>query len=102
MSDINSQLTEHVKELLGTVARNDEKIKLISMEQDNIKNKCSLLENKTHNIELKFETLAARIGGHDAKWNLIMDLIWKIILMAIGGYLLYALGLQADLAFPPS
>jgi len=88
-------------QLSDTVLRNDERLKVVINEQENIKKSFSELEEKTHKLEIKVESATMRIGSHDAKWSTIMDLVWKMALMIVAGYVLYALGLQADLAFPP-
>jgi 3-methyladenine DNA glycosylase/8-oxoguanine DNA glycosylase len=90
-----------LSQLSDTVLRNDERLKVVINEQENIKKSFSSLEEKTQKLEIKVESASMRIGSHDAKWSTIMDMVWKCALMIIAGYILYALGLQADLAFPP-
>jgi hypothetical protein len=96
-----NQLSDSINNILGTVLRNDERLKVIINEQDNIKKNFASLEEKTHKLDMKVESTSMRLGTHDAKWTAIVDLVWKLALMIIAGYILYALGLQADLAFPP-
>lgn len=96
-----SQLSEEFRGISDIVSRNDERLKVVVTEQDNIKKSLGSLEDKTQKLEIKIESTTMRLGSHDAKWSTIMDLVWKFALMIIAGYLLYALGLQADLAFPP-
>ena len=90
-----------LSQLSDTVLRNDERLKVVINEQENIKKSFSSLEEKTQKLEIKVESASMRIGSHDAKWSTIMDMVWKCALMIIAGYILYALGLKADLAFPP-
>jgi hypothetical protein len=96
-----SQLSDALKEVSNTVLRNDERLKIVIKEQENIKESFNIIEKRSHNLELKLESMSMRLGNHDAKWSTIIDLIWRCALMIIAGYILYALGLQADLAFPP-
>jgi len=93
-------ISESLKDVTDLVSRNDEKLKSVISEQDRIKKSIDNMENKTHDLQLKVESANTRIGSHDAKWTLIVDMLWKLVLMIMAGYILYALGLQADLAFP--
>lgn len=96
-----NQLSDSINNISDTVLRNDERLKIVINEQDSIKKGFASLEEKNHKLEIKVESTTMRLGTHDAKWKAIMDLIWKFALMIIAGYILYALGLQSDLAFPP-
>ena len=96
-----AQASEILKELSDTVLRNDERLKSLISEQENFKKHLLSLEERAQKTEVNIGSFSARIGGHDEKWKFIIDLIWKIVIMIISGYILYALGLQADLAFPP-
>jgi len=96
-----TQASELLREISNTVLRNDERLKSVLSEQENLKKQLLSLEERLQKSELKVESMAARIGGHDEKWKFIVDLVWKVALMIIAGYILYALGLQSDLAFPP-
>lgn len=96
-----SQISESVKNLLDIVLRNDERLKIALKEQEDIKEEFSDLKEKTQKLEIKLETASVKLGSHDARWTRIFDMVWKVGLMIAAGYILYALGLQADLAFPP-
>jgi len=96
-----AQASELLRDMSNMVLRNDERLKSVLSEQEDLKKQLISLEGRVQKAELKVESAAARIGGHDEKWKFIIDLVWKVVLMVIAGYILYALGLQADLAFPP-
>lgn len=96
------QLSDAIKVVSDLASRNDERIKIINENQDSIKQSVNSLEEKLQKLEIKLENTSFRLGNHDARWSNIIDLIWKMALMVIAGYILYALGLQSDLAFPPA
>ena len=96
-----AQLSDSLKEFSSIVLRNDERLKMVIKEQEDIKDNFADLEEKTQKLEIRMESTSMRLGHHDAKWSTIIDLTWKCALMVIAGYILYALGLQSDLAFPP-
>lgn len=69
-----------------------EKVAVIT--NDNSYKELIELRAKIQSIELKAENIQIRLGFHDHRWSQIFDLIWKMALMCIAGYILYKLGLQ--------
>lgn len=96
------KLTEQIEEISRTFLVNEEKFKNISLDQETLKNKVNLLDNRVQQVEIKIENNSIRLGSYERNWSTVFDLIWKCLLMIVAGYILWALGLQADLAFPPS
>lgn len=96
------KLTEQIEEISRTFLVNEEKFKNISLGQETLKNKVNLLDNRVQQVEIKIENNSIRLGSYERNWSTVFDFIWKCLLMIVAGYILWALGLQADLAFPPS
>jgi methyl-accepting chemotaxis protein len=96
------QISDSLKVVSDLASRTDERVKIIFEGQESTKDLISSLQDKMKALEIKLENTNYRLGNHDARWSNIFDLVWKIALMVIAGYILYALGLQADLAFPPT
>lgn len=52
-------------------------------------------KERLRTFELKIESIATKTLQHETRWSQIFDLIFKIALMLIGGFLLYKLGLSS-------
>lgn len=95
------QLLDSINVVSGLVSRIDERVKILGTSQESIIENIKSLENKVQVMELKIEDAKTKLVKHDAIWDKIFDMVWKTVLMILAGYILYILGLQADLAFPP-
>jgi hypothetical protein len=95
------QVLDSINVVSGLVSRMDERVKILGENQDSMIENIKSLENKVQVMELKIEDAKTKLGKHDAIWDKIFDMVWKTVLMVLAGYILYVLGLQADLAFPP-
>lgn len=97
-----SKLAEQIEEISRTFLVNEEKLKNINNEQTYLKEKVHSLDSRVQNVEVKIESNSTRLHSYERNWTTIFDFVWKCLLMIAAGYILWALGLQADLAFPPS
>jgi len=95
------QILDSINVVSGLVSRIDERVKILGENQESMIDNIKSLENKVQIMEFKLEDTKTKLGKHDAFWDKIFDLVWKVVLMILAGYILYVLGLQADLAFPP-
>jgi len=95
------QILDSINVVSGLVSRIDERVKILGESQESIIENIQSLEDKVQVMEYKIEEAKTKLGKHDAFWDKIFDMVWKTVLMIIAGYILYMLGLQADLAFPP-
>jgi hypothetical protein len=95
------QILDSINLVSSLVSRLDERVKIIGEKQESIIKDIESIEDKVQVMEFKIEDVKTKLGKHDAFWDKIFDLVWKTVLMIIAGYILYILGLQADLAFPP-
>jgi len=93
-----SQISDNLKLVSDLTSRMDERIKILLENKDATEEELEELRGKIKDIEIKIEMINVRVGSHDLKWSNIFDTIWKIGLMTIAAYILYALGLQS----PPS
>lgn len=107
---------ENFSARLSILENNDEKLdKFISLSQELI-NRVSLIESKgimsvsdisdlekdmhefkerLRTFELKIESIGVKTLQQETRWSQVLDLIFKLTLMLIGGFLLYKLGLQS-------
>lgn len=97
-----SKLTEQIEEISRTFLINEEKLKNINNEQVYLKDKVCSLDSRVQKVEVKIENNSTRLSSYERNWTTVFDFVWKCLLMIVAGYILWALGLQADLAFPPS
>lgn len=88
--------------LRDLVSRNDERISMLLDKNDELEAQIDQLESD--NTELKdqlvqqktiVDALTKRVDKIDGLWEKIFDNFWKIVLMIIGGAILYYLGLQS-------
>lgn len=95
------QVLDSINVVSGLVSRIDERVKILNTNQESMIEDIKSIEDKVQVMEFKLEDTKNKLGKHDAFWDKIFDMIWKSALMVVAGYILYMLGLQADLAFPP-
>lgn len=83
-------------------SRNDERIKLLMekneelvKEKNQIEQELADFQNQLQTVTQEMASLTARMNKVDGIWDRIFDNFWKIILMIIGGSILYFLGLQS-------
>jgi predicted nuclease with TOPRIM domain len=83
-------------------SRNDERIKLLMEKNEEIVRENNQMEKELEEFQNQLQTvtqemasLTARMNKVDGIWDRIFDNFWKIILMIIGGSILYFLGLQS-------
>jgi len=88
--------------LRDIASRNDERIKLLierneelSTDYDKVKNDLTDIQNTIIEIHQEIKSVKTRLDKIDGIWDKIFDSAWKIILMIIGGAILYYLGLQS-------
>lgn len=87
-------------------SRNDERIKLLMekneelvREKNQMEQELAEFQNQLQTVTQEMASLTARMNKVDGIWDRIFDNFWKIILMIIGGSILYFLGLQSPPLF---
>ena len=93
---------DSLHKLRDMVSRNDERIKLLiekndelTTDFDKINNELNDLQSSISEIQQEIKVIKNRLDKIDGIWDRIFDSAWKIVLMVIGGAILYYLGLQS-------
>lgn len=87
-------------------SRNDERIKLLIEKNEELTEENRKMEkemgdfqNEMQSLTQQVSDLTVRMNKLDGIWDRIFDNFWKIVLMIIGGSILYYLGLQSPPLF---
>jgi hypothetical protein len=75
-----------------------EQVAIMAYSDPEIKKDLDTLKTKMDLCEIKVESINLRTQHADSRWGRLLDLIFKLGVMLVAGYILYKLGLQA----PPS
>lgn len=73
----------------------DIKERMAIMENSNSEEDIEELKQKIHLLDLKVESVQMRTATQENRWAKIFDLVFKLSIMMIGGYLLFKFGWQA-------
>ena len=99
---INENEIDGLHRLRDMVSRNDERIKSLIDSHDELTNDCDKINNdlvemqsSITEINQEIKNIKTRLDKIDGIWDRIFDSAWKIVLMVIGGAILYYLGLQS-------
>lgn len=116
-----SQVSESIKSVFDLTSRVDERVKMLMVRQDNLDEQmekiAELVQPFTHRIaaleskdfeeelklmrqrlqvlEIKIETINIKTLQQESRWAQIIDVIFKLAVMLVGGFLLFKLGWQA-------
>lgn len=105
--DLTSRIDERIKFLIDSNQASNEKIEKIIERQEAFNSRLSILENKNgvkheveqlkqdvKEIELKINTLEINTNIQANKWKLIIDLVFKVVVVVTGGIILWQLGFK--------
>jgi chromosome segregation ATPase len=105
--DLTSRIDERVKILVEQHNEANQRIEKLMERHENILSRISVLENKNGNdvkqdvselkkdvkgLEIKLAALEIHSSGHENKWKLVGDFIFKLAIAAIGAVLAWKLG----------
>jgi len=65
------------------------------MESSGSKQDIEDLKQKIHLLDLRVESINMRTANQEGRWAKLFDLVFKLTIMLIGGYLLFKFGWQA-------
>jgi len=87
------------KDATSVVASNkidihDIKQKIAIMENSSSKEDIEDIKQKIHLLDLRVESINMRTSNQEGRWARLFDLIFKLTIMLIGGYLLFRFGWQ--------
>lgn len=97
-----SMIKEKLNEISIMLHRNDQKIENLLDAKRSLKKEIEAINDKIKSTDMSLEKAIIQLGSYEKNWEKVVDIVWKVLLMVIAGYLLWVMGLQADLAFPPS
>jgi chromosome segregation ATPase len=87
--------TLDVFELKGNYNHTLLKLKVIEEEFDKVKKRFEEFEDKLDKVNEKYKDQDAASQSRKSFFNMILDIVFRIVLMVAGGYILYKLGLQS-------
>jgi hypothetical protein len=73
----------------------DIKQRVAIMESSGSKQDIEDIKQKIHLLDLRLESINMRTANQESRWAKIFDLVFKLTIMLIGGYLLFRLGWQS-------
>lgn len=85
-----SSLVESSKIDIGEI-----KQRVAIMENSNSEEDIEELKQQIHLLDLKVESVHMRTASQESRWAKLFDLVFKLSIMMIGGYLLFKFGWQA-------
>lgn len=65
------------------------------MESSGSKQDIEDIKQKIHLLDLRVESINMRTANQESRWAKLFDLVFKLTIMLIGGYLLFKFGWQA-------
>ncbi len=65
------------------------------MESSGAKHDIEDIKQKIHTLDLRVEAINMRTVNQEGRWAKLFDLVFKLTIMLIGGYLLFRFGWQA-------
>lgn len=65
------------------------------MESSGSKRDIEDIKQKIHLLDLRVESINMRTANQESRWAKLFDLVFKLTIMLIGGYLLFKFGWQA-------
>lgn len=74
---------------------NEIKQRVAIMENSNSKNDIEDLKQKIHLLDLRIESVNMMTANQESRWTKLFDLVFKLTIMLIGGYLLFRFGWQS-------
>jgi hypothetical protein len=73
----------------------DIKQRVAIMENSGSKQDIEDIKKKIHLLDLRVESINMRTANQESRWAKLFDLVFKLTIMLIGGYLLFRFGWQA-------
>lgn len=73
----------------------DIKQRIAIMENSGSKQDIEDIKKKIHLLDLRVESINMRTANQESRWAKLFDLVFKLTIMLIGGYLLFRFGWQA-------